>query len=172
MKIKSPQGHIDFTCWRMTVIGRTSDRIFSATTRPEAGLIDTWCSGDNSLVAVNTAHLLAALQRSVSPSDAKCEAITLPSCQSDCCYKAIQNNTCTLSMHEIWLLSFTHWCLHHRSELSHLQRCLGAGRASILSACENQSMIKPIIVQLNFIWCENLIECTHQNGGQVWLANY
>lgn len=60
------------SCW-----GRTGDRILSLTTRPEATLIDMWCLGDKRSVAVNTAHFLSALQGCSSPTDTKCEAITL-----------------------------------------------------------------------------------------------
>lgn len=55
-------------CW-----GQTVDRIISSTTRPEAGLIDVWSSGDEGSVSVDTAHFLLDLEGCSSPTDVKCE---------------------------------------------------------------------------------------------------
>lgn len=59
-------------CW-----GRTSERIVSLTTRPEAGLIEMFRNGDKRSVAVNTAHFLSTLEGCSSATDAKQKAITL-----------------------------------------------------------------------------------------------
>lgn len=68
---------------------------------------------------------------------------------SQCCL-------CCLCQTEYWTAFFVWW----QSQFLFCQRVW------------NHSATKPIIVLLDLIWCGSIIECAHQNGGSIWLANY
>ena len=146
-------------CW-----GETGDRIISLTTGPEAALIDMWCFGDKRSVAINTAHFLSALQDCSSPTDAKCKVITL----STLVKMTIMITRNSSFIHQCWNWTVMFLLLFTRTYRTEYCTVFYVWQQSHFYAANvwNQSMTKPITVLLNFIWCGNLIEWTHQTECQ------
>lgn len=139
----------------------TSDRLVSLTTRPEAGLIDMWCSGDKSSVACQ--HCTLPLSPGGMQLSSWCQMWSDdPSytCQNDCCFIAPGDSSFTSSVYKICKFGFSVFLIVLNKIFYSI----------LLVNVWNQSMAISITVLLH--WCGNLIECTHQNGRPVWLANY